>query len=171
VPDREPSRVALLHKLAKNFILETKKILQHKLVSACLFGSAARGNGEASSDIDILIVAEDLPEGLISRNLIIKAVQETVRSSPQARLLRKLGQSILVSPVMLTPEEASRHPPIMLDMVDDSVILYDRDGFLQRVLDDIRNRLKDLGARKVRTRKGYYWILKPNARLGEEVRI
>jgi len=76
-----------------------------------------------------------------------------------------------VSPIILTPEEASKHPPIMLDMVDDGIILYDKDAFLEGTLDDIRRRLEELRARKVKTRKGWYWILKPDARLGAEVRI
>ena len=171
VPKRAPSRVTLLRELAKNFVLEAQRLLQRRLVSACLFGSVARGNGDLSSDIDILLVVEDLPEGLISRNRTLKSVQESIKSSPQAGALRRLGQSVLVSPVMLTPEEASKHPPIMLDLVDDGILLYDRGGFLQGILDDIRSRLKELEARKVKTRKGWYWILKPDARLGEEVRV
>jgi len=171
VPDRAPLKVRLLRELAKNFVLEAEKTLQRRLISVCLFGSIARGDEDLSSDIDILIVAEDLPEGLISRNLTIKNIQKTVRSSAQARALKRMGQSIVVSPIMLTPEEASKHPPIMLDMVDDGIILFDRGGFLQGILDDVRDRLKELGAQKVKTRKGWYWILKPDARLGEEVRV
>jgi len=171
VLDRTTPKVKLLHDLAQNFAVEVEKALQSRLISVCLFGSIARGNVDPSSDIDIIIVAEDLPEGLISRNLAIKNILETIKSSPKARALRKMNQSILVSPIMLTPEEASKHPSIMLDIVDDDIILYDRGGFLQGILDDIRSRLRELGARKVKTRKGWYWILKPDARLGEEVRI
>jgi len=171
VPDNITLKVKLRRELAEAFILEAKKTLQNRLVSACLFGSAARGNVDQSSDIDILLIAEDLPEGLISRNRTIKSIQETVKSSAPARALKKMGQSTLISPIMFTPEEASKHPPIMLDIVDDGLILHDRDGFLQRILNDIRRRLKELGARKVKTQKGWYWILKPDAKLGEEVRI
>lgn len=171
MPKRNPPKVTLLHEVAKNFVLEAQRLLHDRLVSACLFGSAARGDEDLSSDIDILIVAEDLPEGLISRNQTLRNAQETVKRSPQARALRRMGQSTLVSPIILTPEEASKHPPIMLDMVDDGIILYDKDAFLEGTLDDIRRRLEELRARKVKTRKGWYWILKPDARLGAEVRI
>lgn len=171
MPDSITSKVKLRRELAETFIIEAKKTLQKRLVSACLFGSTARGNAEQSSDIDILLIAEDLPEGLISRNRTIENVQETVRRSAPAQALRKMGQSTLVSPIIFTPEEASKHPPIMLDIIDDGIILHDRDKFLERILDDIRNRLKELGARKVKTQKGWYWILKPDAKLGEEVRI
>jgi len=165
------SKAKLLHELAENLSLELEKTLQDKLISVCLFGSIARGDEDLSSDIDILIIMKDLPEGLISRNLTIKNIIETIKSSPQARTLRKMNQSILISPIILTPEEASKHPTIMLDIVDDGIILYDRGVFLQNILNDIKGKLRELGAQKIRTRKGWYWILKPDAKLGEEVRI
>jgi len=148
VPDSITLKVKLRRELAETFIIEARKTLQKRLVSACLFGSTARGNAEQSSDIDILLIAEDLPEGLISRNRTMKNVQEKVRRSPPARALRKMGQSTLVSPIIFIPEEASKHPPIMLDIIDDGIILHDRDKFLERILNDLRNRLKELGAEK-----------------------
>ena len=171
MPDSITLKVKLRRELAETFIIEARKTLQKRLVSACLFGSTARGNAEQTSDIDILMIAEDLPEGLISRNRTIENVQETVRKSAPAQALRKMGQSTLISPIIFAPEEASKHPPIMLDIIDDGIILHDREEFLERILDDIRNRLKELGARKVKTQKGWYWTLKPDAKLGEEVRI
>ncbi len=51
------------------------------------------------------------------------------------------------------------------------MILYDKDGFLERELKRLRERLKELGARRVRSKHGWYWILKPGAKLGEVVEI
>jgi hypothetical protein len=51
------------------------------------------------------------------------------------------------------------------------VIVYDNGGFLAAVLEDIRERLRELGARKVLTEKGYYWILKPHAKPTEVVEV
>jgi hypothetical protein len=85
--------------------------------------------------------------------------------------VRSGGRSAFISDVYLTPEEAQSHPPILLDVADHGVIAYDRDGFLAGVLEDIRKRLKQLGARKVTAKKGYYWVLKPNAKPTEVVEI
>jgi hypothetical protein len=71
----------------------------------------------------------------------------------------------------LTPEEARSHPPILLDLADHGAIVYDRDGFLAGVLEDIRKKLKQLGARKVAAKKGYYWVLKPGAKPTEDVEV
>jgi hypothetical protein len=63
------------------------------------------------------------------------------------------------------------HPPILLDIADHGVIAYDREGFLAGVLEEIRQRLMRLGARKVTSTKGYYWILKPDAKPTEVIEV
>jgi hypothetical protein len=39
------------------------------------------------------------------------------------------------------------------------------------VREDIRKKLKQLGARKVAAKKGYYWVLKPGAKPTEVVEV
>lgn len=56
-------------------------------------------------------------------------------------------------------------------MVEDGVMIYDKEGFLKGVLEQIAERLRELGAKRVWTKKGWYWVLKPDARLGEEVEV
>ena len=73
-------------------------------------------------------------------------------------------------PILRTPEEASRITPLYLDLVEDSIILYDKDDFMRRVLDRLR-RLRELGARRVWRGKSWYWILKPDLRFGEVFEI
>jgi hypothetical protein len=50
----------------------------------------------------------------------------------------------------------------MLDMTKDAFIAYDGDGVLKCVLGDMWRRLKELGARRVKAKKDYYWMLKPD---------
>jgi len=50
------------------------------------------------------------------------------------------------------------------------VIFYDT-GILKEELERIRCRLKELGARKVKTGDSWFWILKPDVKLGEEVEL
>jgi hypothetical protein len=49
--------------------------------------------------------------------------------------------------------------------------MYDRAEFLANVLGEIREKLKTLGGRKVRAKKGYYWVLKPDAKPTEVIEI
>lgn len=49
-----------------------------------------------------------------------------------------------------SPDEACRFVPIYLDMTEDAVFLYYKNGFFQGVLANLRARLVELGARRVR---------------------
>ena len=150
--------------LMKNHFLD-------RLISICLFGSVARGEAKPDSDIDILVVADDLPIDIGLRIKETNYVHENLKKSEAYISLRKSGVSGLVSDIFFTPEEIERHPPILLDMVEDGIIWYDKENFLRKVLLSIKGNLKKLGAKKVTTEKGYYWVLKPDIKPGEIVRI
>src|SRR5881296_3289212 len=85
-----------------------------RLVSVAVFGSVGRGTQREDSDIDLLIVARDLPRGRTAR----------VELMPVA-----------LSPVLKTPEEVEAGSPLFLDMVEDAQILHDEGGFLAAYLE------------------------------------
>jgi len=58
-----------------------------------------------------------------------------------------------------------------LDMIYDAVILYDAQGFFAGVLERLRRRLDELGAKRVRVGRRWYWILKEPYTPGEEIVI
>ncbi len=130
-------------------------------MSIIVFGSFARGDIREGSDLDVLIVVRDL--------------QEEDRLRLSATLSRSIDPPSSfprpVSPVVLTMDEVRRHPPILLDMTEESIIVYDEGDFIRRVLEDLKKKLSEIGARRVKTREGWYWILKPDAKLGEVVEI
>ena len=157
--------------LAEEYARAIKELFENRLVSICFFGSVAKGTATVESDIDVLVVAENLPRDIGFRMRETIPIHERVRSSEPYRKVRSEGRSAFLSPVLLTPDETKTHPPILLDLTEDAVMVYDRDQFLRNTLDDMRRRLKQLGARKVTARKGYYWILKPDAKPNEVVEI
>lgn len=161
----------LYMELVEEYASVLKDSLGDRLRSVCLFGSIARGDFARGSDVDLLVVAEGLPEDVGSRHSMFGRLRARVASTEAARGLKGLGYSIATSEVYLTPEEVQGHPPIMLDIVEDGIIVYDRDGFLGSVLEGLRARLRELGARRIKTGKGWYWLLKPDAKFGEEIRI
>lgn len=84
----------------------------------------------------------------------------------------KIGDTpFYISPIIKTPLEAAAGSPIFLDMVDDSVILYDRGEFFKKVLDKLRHRLNELGSKRVFKGSRWYWILKPGLKPGEVFEI
>nr|WP_202798144.1 hypothetical protein [Methanocella conradii] len=56
-------------------------------------------------------------------------------------------------------------------MVEDAVIVYDKDGFFGKVLEKVRERLRELGSRRIRMGKKWYWVLKPDYHFGDVIRI
>ena len=146
--------------LAEKLVKHLLKFFGDRLVSVVLYGSVGRGEASEESDIDLLIVAEDLPKSRFERLRIFSMIEE------------ELGEDAArFSPILKTPEEASRITPLYLDLVEDSIILYDKDDFMRRVLDRLRRRLRELGARRVWRGKSWYWILKPDLRFGEVFEI
>ena len=46
-------------------------------------------------------------------------------------------------------------------MVEDAVVLYDKDLFFETILERLRKRLKELGAKRIWVGDKWYWMLKP----------
>jgi len=157
--------------LAEEYVKAMKEHFGSRLVSICFFGSVARCEASAESDLDVLVVAEGLPRGMGWRIHEMIPLDLAIRATKAYRALRSAGRSAFVSDLYLTPEEVKAHPPILLDIADHGVIAYDRDGFLGKVLDDVRRRLRELGARRVVAKNGYYWVLKPDARPTDVVEV
>jgi predicted nucleotidyltransferase len=136
-----------------------------RLVSLVLFGSVARGDARESSDIDLIIVAEGFPRSLADRRRPLLADWEHVRKK---RCLDAVEWNLVTK----TPEEARYHSPLYLDIVEDGILIVDRDRFFQSVLDAMRARMRVLGSRRVHLPDGrWYWDLKPDFKFGEVVEI
>ncbi|MCD6510557.1 MAG: nucleotidyltransferase domain-containing protein [Thermoprotei archaeon] len=159
----------------KELIYGYLKILKEhfhgNLISMAVFGSIARGEAKSESDIDLLIVIKDLPVDIGARVRELTELKFKLKKSEIYRKARSRGVPTLISEIILTPEEVSKRPPILLDITVDGIIVYDKDDFLFRELEKMRKKLKELGAKRVKSKHGWYWILKPDAKFGEAIRI
>ncbi len=152
-----------------NKLLKEKicKVLGSELVSVALFGSLARGEAEfPQSDVDLLIVTHKPIRGF-------KGKLEEI-----AEALDEVFEELGITPKpdvdlhMLTDENLKSHPPITLDMTHDVIIIHDDEDTLKKELHKIKMRLEKLGAKKITLPDGsWYWILKPDLKLGEKVDI
>jgi len=140
-----------------------------RLVSLLAFGSVGRKTPRPDSDIDLLIVAEDLPKGRLPRvqefDRIEADLSQALEQAAQA------GVRMELSPVFKTPDEVERGSLLFLDMIYDRNILYDRDNFMQNALSRFESRLKELGANRIWSGNAWYWDLKPDFRPGEVFEI
>ena len=135
------------------------------LVSIVLFGSVARWEARPTSDIDVLLVAEGLPRRQADRRQPFLDAWEAVRA---ARGLPPVEWNLIVK----TPHEATYHSPLYLDMVEDAILILDRERFFEEVLAGMRERMRELGSRRIHLPDGsWYWDLKPDFRWGDVVEI
>ena len=140
-----------------------------RLISLVVFGSVARQTQRPDSDIDLMLVVDDLPDGRIPRVEEFASVERKLE--PGIHQARGHGIYTYLSPVFKTPAELEIGTPLLLDMIDDARILFDRDQVFAHRLERLQRRLKELGSRKVRKGGGYYWLLKPGAKPGDVIEI
>ena len=140
-----------------------------RLVAVAVYGSVGRGTPREASDVDLLIVARDLPPGRTSRVEEFLPVEAGLEAA--LRAVTPGGAPIMLSPVFKTPEEAEHGSPLFLDMVEDARLLYDPEGFLARRLGRLRARLAELGARRIWRGNAWYWDLKPDLKPGEIITL
>lgn len=86
---------------------------------------------------------------------------------PFFKLLQGESINTYISPLIKTPKEALQGSPLFLDMVDDADIIFDKDGFFSAILDNFKNRLNSLGAKRIWMGNSWYWVLKPDFKPGE----
>lgn len=130
------------------------------LVTLVAFGSQVVGRARPESDLDLLLVIRGLPRRRLDRQGLVGAIAHEVSDALAER----------VSMILLTPEEAATVKPFYLGLLEGHRVLVDRDEFLAGVLDRLRKRLAELGARRLTDELGNpYWDLKPDYVLGEDV--
>jgi predicted nucleotidyltransferase len=158
-----------LHAHVERLLIDVCASVQHhygdRLVSLVVFGSIGRGTPRPDSDLDLLIVAEGLPRGRVARVEDFAAVEAALAS--QLRAGRNAGFSTECSPVFKTPDELLAGGPLLLDMVDDAKVLCDREGFFSGAMEQLKERLTRLGARRLWRGNAWFWDLKPDYRPGD----
>ncbi len=146
------------------------KTYEERLISVVLYGSVARGTAKKNSDLDILAVIEGLPENFSER---IREMIEVIISAREEKMKLWLEKGIFanVQIIPLLPSEARAHQPLYLDLLFDSVVLFDR-GLIKEVFEELKLRLQELKAKRVTLPNGrWYWALKPRLEKGEVVEV
>lgn len=163
--DAQQAWLELAHAVAENAL----KSYGARLLTFAVFGSVARGAARADSDLDCLLVVDPLPDGRGARLREFEVVDRLSETAVQDAWSK--GISADISPIFKTPEEMNYGSPLMLDMTEHLLFLFDRDSTTRDLIDDFRHRLDKAGAVKVRQGLQWYWDLKPDFKPGDTIKI
>ncbi len=156
-------------RLLKHFLALVREEYKDQIIAVVLYGSVARAEAEPTSDLDLILIIEDPPspyEKSIKR--FILKVEDRLKDGEEFRDMVKNGFYPELKPIILSRSEAAMNRYIFLDLIDDAIILFDRNDFFKKRLETLKRRLKELGSKKVESKDGgWYWILKPDLKFGE----
>lgn len=112
------------------------------LVSVVLFGSYARGEPGPYSDLDVLVVVEGLPGDWRERGQMELVIE---------RMGLHWGKAIQV--ILVEPDDVrfavDSILPLLLELRDSYVCLWDRNGFFAEEMDRFSRRLTEQGVRRL----------------------
>ena len=151
--------------LLTGLVTACRRLYAGRLHSVAVYGSVGRGLPRPDSDVDLLIVAEGLPDRHVLRVDDFRAVEDELASCIDAATADGLHPEL--SPVLMTRSELERGSMLLLDMTEDARILFDPDGCLAGALDRLRRRLRELGSRRIWLGNAWYWDLKPDYKPGD----
>jgi predicted nucleotidyltransferase len=166
-----------MHDIIKNlvdlFVNKTIKYCGDFVLSIIAYGSCVRGDYKATSDIDLLIIVKDDQFSSYSERIsaFSRIHGEIWKSSGYKDAIKKdMPHNIME--IVYTESEFRSHPPLLLDITEDGIILYDKDDLARKELALMKKKMRRLGSRRVwLDRKRWYWILKPDIKMGEIIKI
>ena len=145
-----------------------ERFASEEVLACALFGSVARGQARPDSDIDLLVVVTRTDAQTMPR--FVRLLRE-MELEPVVLDLKEKGLNPDPYPIFMTPHGLEDRPLILLDILDHGIPLCDT-GVLRNRLDRLRNRLRELGAKKVTHEDGsWHWDLKPDWKPGEVIAL
>lgn len=127
------------------------------LVGILLFGSVGRGKSlpRLGSDVDLIVIAEDLPSDMFERAKLIREIEE---------------HPTIVQSIWMTPEEFEGHLTAraghVLDAIHEGITIFDPTGFIDRKRREIKEELRRKGVKQIKG--AWVWPLK---RPGEKIEL
>lgn len=110
-----------------------------EVVGAVIFGSRAKGTARTVSDIDLLVVCNNINNKRHRRGEEIASIKKDLPGLP-------------VDVLLFTPQEVEsnfrNHNPLFLDIAEEGVVLIDNHGWLQKLIEETREYIKQRGIKK-----------------------
>lgn len=122
-----------------------RKALGEHLRAVVLFGSRARNDSHPSSDWDVLVIADHLPEAVLDRYRVVKTARPPGIRAAAAIL------------AVTSSEFEANLPELYLDIALDGRSLFDDARYAADRLGQLRRIIDRAGLYRARTPTGYEW--------------
>lgn len=120
----------MIEKITKDI----KTLFGKGLVSIVLFGSYARGKQRKISDIDILIVADNLPDSRKERlSLMLKISKKYLLEGKTVSIILHSRNEII--------NGFEYYNPLLLSISENYKLFYDHEGFFLTLMKNIKNKI------------------------------
>lgn len=150
-------RDELQNKLSE-WIDSCKNEWRENFISAIQFGSTTKSYIKFETDVDLLLVFNNVPKNKWDRFQFIKNKESELEDS-----LKKIKNYNLIPSILCWQKDSfEKLHPLYLDFVDSSNILYDPDSIAKKVINKTEDWLKKRGAVKVQKGHLWYWDVNPN---------
>jgi len=152
------------------------KEFENELISIVLYGSAVKDSFQLGrSDVDLLYILEDDSRNVWQREeSVFKDFQYTWEYRACNYWLKMLGLYGYpeATTASLLKSHAKTFQPIYLDILSHRAVLYDKEGFFQKLMKKLEEALKALGTIRIEhPDRTYGWLLKPDITPGESIEI
>ncbi|MEM3404088.1 MAG: nucleotidyltransferase domain-containing protein [Nitrososphaeria archaeon] len=149
------------------------EVLGSKLESVVLFGSLSKGTAKPESDVDLLVVARDLPNNYSDRVSVIREIVSfKLMDDIIIHLWKNNGIYADLNILLIDEREANITHPFYLDMAKDAIIIYDKNKIMSNKIVEVRRKLEKIGAKRFEEPDGsWYWVLSPHAKNIREVEL
>ena len=151
--------------LLDTYLAAVRAELGARLSAVALYGSVARGEAHASSDIDLFV---------IHRGVDAEVFEVFLQAALRLRDHRLTGELQARDvptepyPVLRSERGLVDTPWLLLDICDHGIVLFDPHKVLETKLARLRARMRELGSQRIELPDGsWYWDLKPDLRPGE----
>ena len=120
-----------------------KKEFHQTLISIAVFGSMVKGTLTPTSDIDVIVVCENLPKDWRARDKMVLELTEAI----ELKYTRPIHMNLLgKEEISMAGDLIS---PLILEIYDANEIVFDKDDYFKNLLKDMKENLKNLHATKI----------------------
>jgi len=141
--EREPEQEQV-NRVLKDVLNKARQLLGDTLASVVLFGSRARGDSHPDSDLDLLIVAQSLPDEAGRRELALDIAEVGFDYG--------LPVQVILASVEETEGAVNTGAPLMFEIHDAHRVFYDKDDFFRNLVNDFAGLLETWQVRKIKDR-------------------